>query len=560
MKKILYILFIFLSLPAFAQETKEPGKAVCNIITYNAAGSPQQTGYGFFIDENGTFVSLYSLFQNAVRADVVDSKGKRFPVERVMGANSSYDVIKCRAKVKGSVPFLQTLDKEMTVREGENLVQPYYATDKKAKPLECSVAKVEEWDAYKYFTLTTPNEPKFFGCPVVTTEGKVVGMVQHNVGKEAKGACALDIQTANDLKVTAQSVFNADMNRIAIPKALPADRNEALSFAFLSMRGDSVLALTALNDFLERYPDDAEGLTNRATFFANHSDFSAADADFRKALEHESPDFSQAAVHNAYSKAVYVACINTPERKNGIWSMEKALEEAQKAYEAEPLPLYLVQQSNCLLALSKFQQAYETLQRVNETDLASDETYYLAAMALETAGGDSVQVLALLDSAINRLSRPYSRQSIGYFLVRAQRLAQAGQYRKAVRDLDEYESAIGPKYLNAAFYYMREQAELEAHMYQQALDDIHSALLEPGSNFELYKAEEALIYLRAGMFEEALKSAEELRATNKDNADSYKLAGIALGELGKKNEARTNLQKALELGDETAKIFLERYK
>ena len=560
MKKIILLLISILALPTFAQETSEPCKAVCNIITYNAAGSPLKNGYGFFIDENGTFITLYSLFEGAARADVIDSKGKRWPVFRILGANSNYDVLKCSLKAKGSLPWLKTAPKETGVNEGQALVQPYYTTTKKEQAQTTSVVKVEKWDSFQYLTLTTPNESRYFGCPVVDAEGQVVAMVQHNVGKEAKGACAVDIHTVTDLNITAYSSFSSDLNRIAIPKGIPTDRKEALSFIFLCMRGDSVMALTALNDYLDAFGHDAEGLTNRATFYANHLNFPAADADFKKALGQNHADFSEAAVHHAYSKSVYAACLNAPDGKNGIWNMTLACDEAAKAYECDPQPLYLMQKSRCLLAANRYQEAYQNLMQVNQSELASDETYYLAAMSLEASGGDSVQVLTLLDSAINRLLRPYSRATAGYFLVRAQRLAQAGQYRLAVRDLDEYESVVGPKNLNATFYYMREQAELEAHMYQQALDDIHSALLEPGKNLELYKAEESLIYLRAGMYDDAVKIAEELLAVNPNSADGNKLKGIAYGELGKKAEARTLLQKAVDLGDETAKVFLERYK
>ena len=44
------------------------------------------------------------------------------------------------------------------------------------------------------------------------------------------------------------------------------------------------------------------------------------------------------------------------------------------------------------------------------------------------------------------------------------------------------------------------------------------------------------------------------------NPDYYKFRGIALGELGKKREARESLLKAQSLGDPNIEPLLERYK
>ena len=52
------------------------------------------TGNGFFVKADGTAVSDYGLFEGAQRAVVIDSDGKEFPVDCILGANAMYDVVK----------------------------------------------------------------------------------------------------------------------------------------------------------------------------------------------------------------------------------------------------------------------------------------------------------------------------------------------------------------------------------------------------------------------------------------------------------------------------------
>ena len=165
----------------------------------------------------------------------------------------------------------------------------------------------------------------------------------------------------------------------------------------------------------------------------------------------------------------------------------------------------------------------------------------------------------MMDSVINNLPTPLTPATAQYLLERARRLEKAGQYRKAVFDYNQYETVVGPKNLNAYFYFIREQAELKAHMYQQALDDIRTAaILSPED--PNYKIEEALILLQTGLYKEAIAACKKLLQTVPENPDCYKIIGIANGELGNKQEALSALNKAKSLGDPTVDQFLEKYK
>ena len=113
--------------------------------------------------------------------------------------------------------------------------------------------------------------------------------------------------------------------------------------------------------------------------------------------------------------------------------------------------------------------------------------------------------------------------------------------------------------LSDVFFYNKEQVELKARLYPQALNDIEKALaIKP--NEYVYLIEKALIETRTGHFEEAIYTATQAQKVDPNDPDSYKLIGISQSELGRKAEARQNLQRAYELGDPQAQEWLNSMK
>ncbi len=74
---------------------------------YNKENQILNTGNGFYIDENGTAVSDYTLFKGAERAVVVTADGKELPVEYILGANDMYDVVKFKTAADKKTVALQ---------------------------------------------------------------------------------------------------------------------------------------------------------------------------------------------------------------------------------------------------------------------------------------------------------------------------------------------------------------------------------------------------------------------------------------------------------------------
>ncbi len=541
-------------------------KAMLNVFVYDAEGKLLGSGNGFFISAEGTAVSQYALFRNAARAEVIDCKGQRYEVSRILGASDSYDLVKFSVTgVKKCDFFNVTTD---SVAQGAQLGLAQYATSKKTPVTPASVTSIENYGSYKYYGISSANEKDNWARPLIDERGNVVAISQRNVGKEAQTAYAIDARFINELVIKPYSALSRDLSNIKIAKALPANPKEAINYIYMLPTSDSAAVHTAYADFIGAYPDLADGYIGRASVHCDEGNYAAAEADVQTALskvQAATPNDSLTTVdgvHFQYSNLMYRTLAQDPESKAKSvgWSFEKACTEAEAAYKEKPYMLYIDQQGKCLFAQKKYAEAYEKFKQTTEDkQYASSESFYCAARSLELAGGDSTAVLALLDSAVACIPQPVNARYAQYYIERSQRLIRMNRFRDAIKDYNEYQKAVGAKNLTDQFYFLRYQAEMEARMYQQAIDDIHAAIAHSSTPL-VYRLEEAYALLRVSEFERAIESAKSVLRELPENPDCYKIIGISYGELGKKALAQQNLQKAKELGDDTVDTFIKKYK
>lgn len=135
------------------------------------------------------------------------------------------------------------------------------------------------------------------------------------------------------------------------------------------------------------------------------------------------------------------------------------------------------------------------------------------------------EILALMDSCMARFSEPYTEEAAPYLLERAQARMNANQARAAMLDYDAYYKTVNGK-VNDVFYYYREQAALKAKQFQRALDDLDKAI-ELNPKELTYRAELAVVNIRVGRNEEALKVLQDALKVDSKYAEAYRLMGIA---------------------------------
>lgn len=535
-------------------------RAVFSVITYDKDDKILSTGNGFFISEDGMALSDYTLFKDARRAVIIDSEGKQLPVVTIQGANSMYDVVKFQVGLNGKK--ITALPIETTGSAvGATVYLLPYSVQKAAAFTTGKVKEVTSIDGHSYYSLTMKLDDKMVSCPVVNAEGQVIGLAQKASGSEANGqVCyALGASYGKSLSVSALSGNDLSLNSIGIRKGLPETEEQALVYLYMVsavMQPDEYRAI--LDEFITVYPNSADGYMRRANnniyYSTDDATLDKVAADMNRALELSA---RKDEVYYSYAKLIYGYQLTSPEQTYKDWTYDKALEYTRNAFQIEPLPVYTQLEGDIHFAKRDYDGAFASYEKVNRTNLVSPATYFQAAKAKEMAQGDINEILALMDSCIAQCTKPMVSSEAPYLLERARYYMDAQKYRQAMLDYDAYFNAVKGN-VNDAFYYYREQACLYGKQYQRALDDINQAiLLSPGD--AAYRAELAVINLRVGRYEEAIKAVNETLAIAPDYAEAYRLMGIAQVQLKKNKEACASFAKAKELGDQAVDALIEKH-
>lgn len=546
----------------FAQKPTDLNKAVFNIFTYGADGQLITNAYGFFVGQDGVGIAPYQVFKGAARAEIINWQGQRADVLRILGASATDDLVRFTTNVPVK-KLVGLTPAETPATVGQHLQLAFYTTDKKAVPATAGITAADPYNGHTYYETSAPNEEQTFGCPLLNADGQVVAIVQKNVQKDATTACAIDINCAMELANNSLSALNKDLTAIRIAKQIPTtSEDDAFSYVYMMLRSqqDSTLVITATEDLLAAYPSNAKILAERATFQVNHGNYAAADADLARAIELGGEGLSE--IYNTQSSLMYSNILNGKSALWPSWTLDTALDAAQKAYSAQALPIYLLQQANILAAQQKYAEALEKYQAVNASEIANYQTFFLAADALQRNGGESDAVIALLDSAIVRLPEPHTIEAAPYILAYAEYLDNAGHARRAAINYIEYEKLVGSANLDANFYYVRMQAEQRGKLNKQALEDGATAIARAKTDEEKfgYLYAQAALQLLLALYDECLVNCNEALKIVPEDPETLKVMGIAYGETKRKSEALKCLKKAQELGAQNVASLLEKYK
>lgn len=565
MKKTILILACGMSfLTGFSQElpkwANKAKKAVFSVITYNKDNQILNTGNGFYIDEQGTAVSDYSLFKGADHAVIVTADGKELPVKYIMGANDIYDVVKFKTEFDKKAAALQPALQAAT--PGETVYLLPYSTQKSANGQNGTIAKIDTIGNNSfYYTLNMQTTDKTVSCPIMNGNGEVLGLIQKNSDPESKESYAIGVTYASSLSISALSVNDFTLNSIGIKKGLPEDESQALVYLYMAastLDRDSYLGL--LNDFISQYPENQEGYLRRATCYINFGDDShnaLAEEDLKKMLDIAKQKDD---AHYNIAKLIYSYQLNKGDKPTyADWTFERALNEINTAIQITQQPIYYQVQGDIYFAMQKYPEAFASYEAVNRSPLASAASFYAAAKTKELIEGASKkEAIALMDSAVAKYNPPYGKEAAPYLYERARMKAEDKQFREAVVDYNLFHDAMMGQ-VSSDFYFIREQVEMQCRMYQQAINDINKAIEMEPKNVE-YWVEKGSVHLRVNQPEETVKALNKAIELDAKNAAAYRMLGYCQVQQGKKKEGMANLEKAVELGDTVAKNLIEKYK
>lgn len=543
--------------PKWVEKAK---RAVFSIVTYGNDDKILSTGNGFFVSEEGIALSDYTLFKGAQRAVAISSDGTQMPIESILGADEMYDVIKFKVAISGKKAVALPVATTSPTNNEEIYLLPYSTQ----KERNFAAGKVQGADKisgnYAYYTLNLPLKDKMVSCPVMNANGEVFGLAQKSSGQDTVTICyAMDARYAMSQNISALSFNSTTLKNIGIKKALPDTEEQALVFLFMASSQFSPEEYRSiLDDFIQQYPNCADGYMRRATqqLYLSQDDASmkqvTTDMDKAVSIATKKDD-----IYYNRAKMIYSYMLTAPQPTYGDWSFDKALTEIKQAIEINPLPIYWQAAGDIQFAREDYPAALECYTKVNESELASAVSFFSTAKTKERMGAPAEEVLQLMDSCVAHFNPPYMEEAAPYLLERAQARVNANQARTALLDYDAYFKAINGK-VNDLFYYYREQAALKAKQYQRALDDIAKAI-ELNPEDVTYRAEQAVVNIRVGRNEEAIRILEEAIQMKADYAEAYRLLGIAQLQMKKNKEACSSFSKAKELGDPNVDELIQKH-
>lgn len=548
---------VLFSLPLAAKTPKwykSQKNSVVQIISYDSEGNESARGKGFFISKDGTGVTGLDIFNNAYSAKTIDGNGIERPVQVILGADGMYEVVRFQVTPDKKICAASLSEQKQDEQTSVSILPFQTARYDQTATASVSKSMVID-DSHFYYNLSLPSDTTLSGCPVFNQEGKVIGMIQNGQPSDTV-SYAIDARFIADIRILTMSLDDKVYSNIHLRKSLPQDADQALAYIYLKQNDlGSKEYGKLLEDFLIQFPNNPDGLFNLGSYLVLETDSTQYER-ARQLLE-RSIELSdeKGRMHCDYANLIYTFH-SQGLKASGFRSLDEALDEINIAISLDTVPMFYQVKGNIEFALKQYPQALESYMKLNATNQASTDSYLMAYTACSRIEGMTDKCIELLDTAIMMLRKPFPPRSGTLFLERANLLEEAGRYREAVRDYYLYEDLVGSSSLNANFYYARYKLEIQARMYEQALNDIlETRKLVPQD--QTMTLEHASLLLRIGNPKAALPILQDLVGSFPEDTDILRLTGVCYLQLDQKQKGIPYLQKAKDLGDSTAEQLLK---
>lgn len=533
-----------------SKQVKKAAASIFSLTTFKTDGTLLASTNGVFINDNGEAISAFYPFVGADSAVVIDTNGNALPVDVIIGANELYDV--CKFKVNGKTTPIKIANTPSM--DGEKVWMLGYSI-KNQEAKQVPIQKTELFmDKYTYYIFSSETPENMEGCPFVNAKGELIGILQH--ANHSEGTHAVDAHFMKDMQINnGLSLADPVLRQTTIRTQLPAKEEDALVTLMMASEQNKKNYLKYIQDFKRSFPHAVDGYAAQARQYANKKEFAKAATEMETAIQNV---HKKDAAHAEYAKIIFHQQLFQPDSTYLAWSLDKALAEAQKAYEINPLPAYQHQQAQIIYSKGNYQKAYDMFLALTKTNLRSGELFYEAAQAKAQLKANQAEILSLLDSAVAACPQPLTPIAAPFVLARGAAYDQAGDYKKAIMDYNRYDTLMLGR-ANHEFYYTRFNCNVKLRRYQQALNDIaHAAVLnrqEP-----TYLAEMASLQLKVNYIDDALKTTELCIGIAPNYPDIYLIKGLALIQKKQKKLGIEAFEKAKQLGDKRAQDYIDKYK
>jgi len=147
--------------------------AVIGISVFNAAGKLLRNGTGFFVSDDGRFVTSWSIVDGGAHAVAQTGDGRIHNVLGILADAVPADVAVLKAEVKERVPFLAP--KRATAAQGARIAA--IGSGRKNAISQTSITGRRSDANSEWFDLASSLPSESLGAPVVNENGDVLGFV-----------------------------------------------------------------------------------------------------------------------------------------------------------------------------------------------------------------------------------------------------------------------------------------------------------------------------------------------------------------------------------------------
>ncbi|MBO7230611.1 MAG: tetratricopeptide repeat protein [Bacteroidaceae bacterium] len=546
---ILFSAFVAIAQP---KAVKDRLSSVAGVVTYSK-GTVKANGTALFVEKNSELLASAALFAGADSAVVVDNSGKAYPVKYIVGVDDIFDCVKIRiSPVKKVKPFILSSPK---VAVGDELYMLAYGVKKNGKVEPVEVLAVDSVYSLAYYTLDKPMKEGYLSQPLLNSKGELVAVMQPAASGDTVKSYAVSAALSSSLVPSTRNYGKGfyDYAGMKIRTAMPDTKKEALSCMYMqAMMGDSLSWLNAIKDYMVAYPKSCEGYQSLAEYIAIfYRDMEQADKAWDKAL---SLAENKAEIYFGKAKVLNEIVLSGDSVSHSMLSFDNALEQIDKALSISRESLYINYKADMLYNMRQYDKAVLCYEELSATDMRGADVFAKISQCY-VLQNDYDKAIAALDSAVACYG-VNDKNVAPYILTRAVVKVSAEKYREAVLDLNRYEELMGGV-TTADFYYMREQAELNCKMFQQALNDIETAIdLAPGN--VLYYVEKGMLCYRVKLFDEGIRTMTKAAELAPEIAGTHYLLGMLYMQKGDNAKAKESLEKALSLGHADARVQLEK--
>ena len=172
---------LILSSCSIKNTIQDAEKAVFTVYTYDKFGAPSGTGTGFFIDDEGTAFTNYHVLDGAVKAYIETIDGHSYEIKDILMSDKNKDIVKFTINNPDNVDLPNLSLHRGNYEKGDEIIvigSPLDLTNSVTTGI-ISALRTDRSHG-DVIQISAPISPGNSGSPVLTKNGKVIGIATFN--------------------------------------------------------------------------------------------------------------------------------------------------------------------------------------------------------------------------------------------------------------------------------------------------------------------------------------------------------------------------------------------